>query len=65
MKNFLEKVPKKSRWFSKFIKIGTPVARSTMRHRSRKDYREHSPCHQHPAVRVRRHWRSTLQGRDW
>lgn len=38
-------------------------ARSTMRHRSGKDYREHSPRHQPPAVRVRRHWRTALQGR--
>lgn len=38
-------------------------ARSTVRHRSGKDYRKHSPRHQPPAVRVRRHWRTALQGR--
>ena len=38
-------------------------ARSTVRHRSGKDYRKHSPRHQPPAVRVRRHWRTTVQGR--
>lgn len=38
-------------------------ARSTVRHRSGKDYRKHSPRHQPPAVRVRRRWRTTVQGR--
>lgn len=44
------------------INIVNP-ARSTMRHRSGKDYRKHSPRHQPPAVRVRRHWRTAIQGR--